>query len=64
MTADQEHTDAARSDPEGDDAPLPPENGGKKGWLKSKLASVAERTSKVKEGVKDYYRSDSSQEKI
>ncbi|WP_308720948.1 hypothetical protein [Komagataeibacter xylinus] len=64
MTADQEHTDAAQNGPDGNDAPLPPENGGKKGWLKSKFASVAEKTGRVKEGVKDYYRSDASQEKI
>ncbi|AQU86677.1 hypothetical protein B0W47_03470 [Komagataeibacter nataicola] len=62
MTADHEHTEATPGKPEGDDAPL--ENGGKKGWLKSKFASVAEKTGKVRNGVKDYYRSDASQEKI
>lgn len=64
MTADHEHTEAAQGSPEGDDTPLPPENGGKKGWLKSRIAAVGERTGRVRKGVKDYYRSDASQEKI
>ncbi|MBV1830009.1 hypothetical protein HNW77_05910 [Komagataeibacter sp. AV436] len=57
MTADQNH-------PEGDDAPLPPGNGGTKGWLKSGIASVRASTARVKEGVQDYYRSDATQEKM
>ncbi|GBQ66977.1 hypothetical protein CFR75_08980 [Komagataeibacter xylinus] len=64
MTADPEHTHAAQGSPEGDDASLPPEKSGKKGWFRSGIASVAARTGRVKEGVKDYYRSDASQEKI
>ncbi|WP_458136611.1 hypothetical protein [Komagataeibacter sp. NFXK3] len=64
MTADPERTQAAQGRPESDDAPLLPESSGKKGWFRSGIASVAARTGRVKEGVKDYYRSEASQEKI